>query len=346
MKPATRTALIFFGIAGGMLFVATFWVMDAARDVRRKREERAVVSNAELQNMVWISPGKFTMGANDGHEDERPIHDVKLAGFWMDKTEVTNEQFARFVRATGHLTSAERKPDSKAFPGVAETELVPGSRVFSPAAEGADPANPASWWKFVPGANWQHPEGPASTIAGREKHPVVHVSWDDAQAYSRWAGKRLPTEAEWEYAARGSQDRARFVWGNDPPSGARWLLNVWQGDFPRENTAADGFPTTAPVGSFPANGLGIADLAGNVWEWCADWYLPDFYAKSPRGNPQGPAQSFDPKEPGVWKRVTRGGAWTSSDRPPLSYRTSARMKTPPDGSFQDTGFRCVKDREP
>ena len=346
MTPAARTSFIFCTVAGSGFIIATLWVMKAARDVQQRRDQRAVVSNAAMEDMVWIPPGKFTMGAGDALPDEKPIHDVKLAGFWMDKTEVTNEQFARFVQATNYVTVAERKPDPKLFPGVPEEKLVPGSAVFTPPPSVTDLHNVMQWWSYVPGANWQHPEGPSSSIAGREKHPVVHVCWDDAQAYCRWAGKRLPTEAEWEYAARGGQERAQFVWGNEKQPQGRPMMNSWQGLFPNENTGEDGFKGTAPVASFPPNGYGLYDMAGNVWEWCADWYLPDYYAKSPRENPRGPETSFDENEPGVWKRVTRGGSWMCSDLYCRGYRPSARMKTAPDTGLQNTGFRCAKTAEP
>ena len=298
--------------------------------------------------MVWIPGGTFWMGADDGQPDEKPVHEITVDGFWMDKTEVSNEQFEKFIQATSYITVAERKPDAKDFPGVPPENLVPGSIVFSPPAEEIpadelkDPAMHFRWWKYVPGANWRHPEGPDSDIKGRENHPVVHVCWDDAAAYCRWAGKRLPTEAEWEFASRGGLDRKPFVWGTEKNPGGKWNANIWQGKFPNENTLEDGFKTTAPVATFPPNGYGLFDMAGNVWEWCADWYRPDYYENSPKKNPPGPNDSLDPNEPGQVKRVSRGGSFLCSDVYCTGYRPSARMKSTPDTGLSHTGFRCVK----
>jgi formylglycine-generating enzyme required for sulfatase activity len=197
----------------------------------------------------------------------------------------------------------------------------------------------------VPGANWRHPTGPKSSIAGLEKHPVVQVCWDDAMAYAKWAGKRLPTEAEWEYAARGGLTNAAFIWGSELTPGGKWNGNIWQGKFPTENTSADGFPGTAPVATFAPNGYGLYDMAGNVWEWCADWYQPEYYAQSPAKNPPGPQESYDPNEPGVMKRVMRGGSFLCSDVYCTGYRPSARMKSSPDTALSHTGFRCVRDEK-
>ncbi|MBI3850952.1 MAG: formylglycine-generating enzyme family protein [Verrucomicrobia bacterium] len=294
--------------------------------------------------MVWIPGGTFWMGSDEGQTDERPLHEVTVNGFWMDKTEVTNEQFEKFVRATGYVTVAERKPDPKDFPGVPSENLVPGSIVFTPPPGEVALDNHFAWWSYVPGANWRHPEGPDSTIQGREKFPVVHVSWDDAMAYAKWAGNRLPTEAEWEFAARGGLARQPYVWGKEQVPGGKWQANIWQGRFPNENTLADGFKGAAPVASFPPNGYGLYDVAGNVWEWCADWYLPDYYAHSPKENPPGPDTSFDPNEPGVMKRVQRGGSYLCSDLYCIGYRPSARMKSTPDTGLSHTGFRCVRSK--
>jgi formylglycine-generating enzyme required for sulfatase activity len=203
-----------------------------------------------------------------------------------------------------------------------------------------------TWWAPVIGANWQHPNGPASDLKGKEKHPVVHISWIDAQAYCKWAGKRLPTEAEWEYAARGGLKEQPYVWGGEFSPGGKAMANVWQGKFPEENTGADGFKETSPAASFPANGYGLFDMAGNVWEWTSDWYRPDYYKVSPKENPQGPDTSIDPDEPGTMKRVTRGGSWMCADTYCRGYRPGARMKTAPDTGLQNLGFRCVKDVPP
>ena len=298
----------------------------------------------DTNRMAWIPGGTFWMGSEDGNPDERPVHQVLLDGFWMDTTEVTNEEFEKFVRTTGYVTLAERKPDPRDFPGAPAENLVPGSVVFSPPPGDVPLNNHIVWWKYVAGANWRHPEGPSSDIRGREKHPVVHVCWEDAMTFARWAGKRLPTEAEWEFAARGGLDRAPFLWGKELVPSGKWQANIWQGRFPNENALADGFRSTAPVGTYPPNGFGLFDMAGNVWEWCFDWYRPDAYAQSASKNPQGPSDSFDPNEPGMPKKIMRGGSYLCSDLYCTGYRPSARMKSSPDTGLSHTGFRCVWSR--
>ncbi|MGV3753895.1 MAG: formylglycine-generating enzyme family protein [Verrucomicrobiota bacterium] len=294
--------------------------------------------------MVWIAGGKFHMGSEAGQTDEKPVRQISVDGFWMDKTEVTNDEFEKFVKATGYVTIAERKPDPKDFPGAAPEMLVAGSIVFRPPPGEVPLDNHYVWWTYVPGASWKHPEGPGSNIQGREKHPVVHVSYFDAEAYAKWAGKRLPTEAEWEFASRGGLDRKMYGWGEEQTPGGKWVANIWQGKFPNGNSMDDGFRTTSPVGTFPPNGFGLLDMAGNVWEWCADWYAPTTYAQMPERNPQGPSQqeSNDPNEPGVAKRVQRGGSYLCSDSYCTGYRPSARMKNTPDSATSHTGFRCVR----
>jgi formylglycine-generating enzyme required for sulfatase activity len=292
--------------------------------------------------MVWVAGGSFWMGSDDPSlADARPVHRVRVDGFWIDRTEVTNRQFDRFVRATGYVTVAERFPDPKQFPGAPAELLVPGSIVFTPPAGPVSLDTPLAWWRYVPGADWRHPEGPRSTIEGKDDHPVVHVCWDDAVAFARWAGKRLPTEAEWEYAARGGLDRKRYCWGDELLPAGRWPLNNWQGRFPGENSADDGFTRTAPAGSFPPNGYGLFDMPGNVWEWCADWYRPDAYSSTPEHNPRGPDSSFDPAEPGVPKRVQRGGSFLCSDSYCTRYLPGARGKGEPTSAAVHVGFRCV-----
>jgi formylglycine-generating enzyme required for sulfatase activity len=260
----------------------------------------------------------------------------------MDKTEVTNEQFEKFVKATGYVTIAERKPDAKDFPGADPQMLVPGAVVFTPPDHPVRLDNPMVWWTYIPGANWRHPDGPGSDIHGKEKFPVVQVAWEDAAAYAKWAGKRLPTEAEWEHAARGGLDREPYVWGREKFPENRRMANIWDGEFPVKNTGADGWKETAPVGSFPPNGYGLSDMAGNVWEWCADWYSDDYYSHSPELNPQGPNEAHDPDEPALPKRVIRGGSYLCSDTYCRGYRPSARMKASADTGLSHTGFRCVK----
>lgn len=338
----------FVAAIAGMLVAVTlgtmFWMW---RDARPRRPHPVaparVVRTGEWTNgMVWIRGGTFSMGAEGGQNDERPVHRVTVSGFWMDETEVTNEQFAKFVEETGHVTVAERQPDAKDFPDAPPELLVPGSVVFQASVGPVPLDNFLAWWKWTPGANWRHPEGPGSNLAGREKHPVVQVAWDDAVAYCAWAGKRLPTEAEWEYASRGGAEGQTYVWGAVQVPGGKWAANIWQGNFPYENNSADGFSGTAPVRSFLPNGHHLYDMAGNVWEWCADLYRPDYYAQSPARDPGGPETSFDPNEPNVIKRVQRGGSYLCADVYCRGYRPSARMKGAPDTGLSHTGFRGVR----
>ncbi len=312
--------------------------------------------------MVWIPGGEFSMGCADPRglphggpdpmADARPIHRVRLDGYWMDARPVTNGQFAAFVAATGYRTVAERPPRPEDFPGAPPENLVAGSIVFTPPPE-AVPLRDGTggahlrWWAYLPGASWQHPLGPESTIAGREDDPVVHVAFEDAEAYATWAGKRLPTEAQWEFAARGGLAGSVYPWGDEFRPAGRWMANTWQGRFPVENTAADGFAGIAPAGSYPPNGYGLFDMAGNVWEWCSDWYRPDTYARSARQglveNPRGPADSHDPQEPGQPKRVQRGGSFLCSDQYCARYIVGTRGKGEISSGTNHIGFRCVQD---
>jgi formylglycine-generating enzyme required for sulfatase activity len=310
--------------------------------------------------MVWVPGGEFTMGtdSNLAWPDEKPAHRVRVNGFWIDETEVTNAQFRQFVQATGYVTTAEKPVDADAIlrqsrPGTPRPppeRLLPGSLVFHMTSGPVDLRDYTQWWTWTPGAYWKHPDGPGSSIDGKDDHPVVQVSWDDAVTYCQWAGKRLPTEAEWEFAARGGLDNKPYAWGDDPPgTGGNWQANIWQGDFPWRNTAADRFAGAAPVKSFPPNGYGLYDVAGNVWEWCADWYRRDLYreraGKGVVENPTGPATSDDPARPFMPQRVQKGGSFLCSDEYCSRYRPSARHGCSPDTGMSHVGFRCVKSVE-
>lgn len=297
--------------------------------------------------MVLIPEGSFEMGCKDCKlQDALPLHTVQLSSFWMDATPVTNAAFRTFAEKTGYKTIAERPLLAKDYPDVPEDKLVPGSAVFSPPASVASLTNALVWWSYVPGASWFRPEGPASGIRKREDHPVVHVAYADADAYCQWADKRLPTEAEYEYAARGGLHGKRYAWGDDLKAGKRWLANIWQGKFPTHNAAEDGFKGTSPVRAFPANGYGLFDMGGNVWQWTSDWYRPDSYvqdaAKGTVRNPHGPITSHDPGEPGVPKRVQRGGSFLCSDHYCTRYLVGSRGKGAIDSAGSNVGFRCVK----
>ncbi|MBK8500739.1 MAG: formylglycine-generating enzyme family protein [Saprospiraceae bacterium] len=310
----------------------------------------------DTSDMVRIEGGVFEMGddADQARADEMPRHLVKVKSIWIDKTEVTNAQFREFIDATGYKTIAEKEIDVEEMmkqlpPGTPAPDpdlLKPFSLVFKEQPAGRQMYYPSDWWQMVPGASWQHPQGPESNTEGKENHPVVHIAWYDAMAYCRWAGKRLPTEAEWEYAARGAKNsRAEYPWGNDNLSPEK--ANYWQGDFPIANQVEDQYLRTAPVGHFAADELGLYDMAGNVWEWTADWYHFQHYFTQAKDamaiNPIGPAKSFDPDEPTVPKKVTRGGSFLCNDSYCSGYRVSSRMKSSPDTGMEHTGFRCVLD---
>ena len=310
--------------------------------------------------MAWVPPGDFEMGWDgaDGRFDERPAHRVRVDGFWIDTTEVTNGQFLAFVEATGYVTTAERTPRWEDLaeqlppgtPRPPESVLVPGALVFAPPERAVDLRDYTQWWSWVPGASWRHPAGPESTIEGKGDYPVVQVSWDDAVAYARWAGKRLPTEAEWERAARYAHDGQRFLWGDELTPESRHMANIWQGEFPHRNSAKDGHTGAAPVGSFPPSALGLYDMAGNVWEWTSDQFRPDTYASrasdiAPGGccvNPPGPDSTADPRNPYASdSRVQKGGSFLCHASYCESYRPSAKMASPPDNGMSHLGFRCV-----
>ena len=321
-------------IALGLLAWATRG-RPASRPAAPRGPARSAAPAAEPA-MIWIPGGEYRRGWA-GEADAGPVRPIAVDGFWIDRAEVTNAEFARFVAATGYVTVAERAPDQRQYPGAPA-----GSIVFSPPSGAVDLARPLSWWSYVPGADWRHPAGPGSSIAGKDDHPVVQVCWDDADAYARWAGKRLPTEAEWERAARGGLDQADYAWGGDLTPQGRWRANIFQGRFPGHDAGLDGFVGTAPVGSFPPNGYGLVDMAGNAWEWCADWYRPDAYDHAPDRNPTGPSSSDDPEEPGVPKRVQRGGSYLCTDEYCTRYRPGARGKGEPTSAANHVGFRCAR----
>jgi formylglycine-generating enzyme required for sulfatase activity len=322
-----------------------------------QKEEQPASSQAQgsTSGMVKIPAGQFLMGADDaqGDSDELPKHKVAVGAFWMDAHEVSNAQFEAFVKATGYITTAERKPQWEELkkqlppgtPAPPEDQLVAASLVFTPPSEGTQTGDYTQWWQWVPGADWRHPEGPGSGIKGRENLPVIHVSWYDAAAYAAWAGKSLPTEAEWEWAARGGLTGSVYTWGNEDIDVGKPKANTWQGKFPVSNTGKDGFTGLAPVKSFPANNYGLYDMAGNVWEWCADWYRADYYQSLPTSsvteNPSGPSSSLDPDEPYTPKKTLRGGSFMCNKSYCTGYRVSRRMKSSADTGSSNTGFRCV-----
>jgi formylglycine-generating enzyme len=301
-------------------------------------------------DMVLLSGGTFRMGSDRHYPEEAPIHRVTVDGFWIDQTPVTNRQFRRFVEATDYVTLAEIAPDPKDYPGALPHMLKAGSLVFSPPDHPVDVRNFANWWSFKFGANWRRPYGKGSSIRGLDDHPVVHIAYRDAKAYAAWAGKELPTEAEWEYAARGGLDQAEFAWGDELTPGGRYMANTWQGEFPQTNLASDGYQRTSPVGAFPPNGFGLLDMIGNVWEWTTDWYSTKHDAdalkaccipENPRGGPE--AGSYDAGQPQIRipRKVVKGGSHLCAPNYCRRYRPAARHAQPIDTSMSHVGFRCV-----
>ena len=305
----------------------------------------APAPHAAPEGMVWIPGGTYWMGCeNCGMPDAAPTHLVSVDGFWMDRTPVTNAEFQRFVAATGYVTVAERRPDAKDYPGVPADKLVPGSAVFHPTSTPVPLDNPLQWWRYTPGASWKSPDGPGSDTRRRADHPVVHIAFEDAQAYAKWIGKRIPTEAEFEFAARGGLDRNRYPWGNELTPGGKQVANTWQGRFPAKDHHEDGFAGTSPVMAFPPNGFGLYDVGGNVWQWCADWYRPNYYAVLAAAgqvahDPQGPSDSFDPAEPGAAKRVLRGGSYLCTDQYCARYLVGSRGKGEVSSATSNLGFQ-------
>jgi formylglycine-generating enzyme len=303
------------------------------------------------RDMVWVQGGTFLMGSNDFYPEERPVHTVAVDGFWMDEHPVTAWEFRRFVRATGYVTVAERPLDPAAFPDTDPDILVPGSLVFRKTPGPVDTRDVRNWWDYVPGASWKRPAGRGSTINGRDRHPVVHVAYEDALAYATWRGKRLPTEAEWEFAARGGLEGAVYAWGDEFAPGTQSMANTWQGHFPWQNLKTDGYEGTSPVSSFPANGYGLFDMTGNVWEWTSDYFTPahpdevDKPCCVPR-NPRvsSPEASFGVGQPGadIPRKVIKGGSHLCAPSYCLRYRPAARQSETVDTSTGHIGFRCIK----
>lgn len=362
-KPARRRLLL----AGGAAALGVAAVGGLAWQARAPARPRIVLGDGvdTPAGMAWVPGGTFLMGSDHrlASANERPAHRVKVHGFWIDVTHVTNDQFAEFVRRTGYLTTAQRKPDWETIrvqlpPGVPRPPdhvLVPGAMVFVGTDRPVDLRDVSQWWRFVPGANWRAPQGPGSSIEGKGDHPVVQVSHADALAYARWAGKRLPSEAEWEFAARGGLEQATYAWGDELLAQGQRQANYWDArgrPFPVVSAKAGGAVGTVRAGSFPPNGYGLHDMTGNAWQWVADWYRADHFvaqaqgARGPIDNPRGPADSFEPDEPGVPphapRRVIRGGSFLCNEDYCLSYRPSARRGADPYSPMSHVGFRLVR----
>jgi formylglycine-generating enzyme required for sulfatase activity len=362
-------------IVAVVLVLVLGWILypHAAVDARSAHESAVMkpafeptVQNTDVpkiptpQGMVWIPGGEFSMGAQDPPDmddvgmqathDSRPIHRVYVDSFYMDATDVTNAEFAAFVKSTKYVTVAERKPKAEDFPGAPPENLVAGSVVFEPPDHPVALNDHFQWWTYIRGANWRHPLGPQSDIKGKDNYPVVHIAYEDAQAYAKWAGKRLPTEAEWEFAARGGAAGKPFIWGTEFRPGGKWQANTHQGHFPDKDTAEDGYAGIAPVASFPPNAYDLYDMAGNVWQWTSDWYRPDYYQQLAASggvarNPQGPDSPFDPSEPGQPKKVHRGGSFLCTDQYCSRYMVGTRGKGEVSTGTNHLGFRCVMTRE-
>jgi formylglycine-generating enzyme required for sulfatase activity len=317
-------------------------------DPAQAADERVAAGDSQTENMSWIAGGTFLMGSNDHYPEEAPAHRVNVNGFWIDRYTVTNAEFKRFVDATGHVTLAERPANPDDYPGAKPEMLVPSSVMFAKPPHRVDLRDHYNWWVYTAGADWRHPRGPESSLAGLWEHPVVHVAYEDAEAYAKWAGKELPTEAEWEFAAHGGLDGAEFAWGDEFTPGGKHLANTWQGEFPWQNLPDDGFEWTAPVGSFPPNGYGLFDMTGNVWEWTTDWYQDHGKIKKAcctLDNPRGgdAASSTDPRRPGIKipRKVMKGGSYLCAPNYCRRYRPAARMPQDVDTSTCHLGFRCI-----
>ena len=362
-RGAMVAMLVCAGVAAG--FGATWWMMHG----RHGGPSQDIVVGDGVRGpagMVHIPGGEFLMGSDSkmAQANEKPAHQVRIHGFWMDQRHVTNAEFRKFVEATGYVTTAEKAPDWETLkvqlppgtPRPPDSAMVAGGMVFVGTARPVPLQDYSRWWRYVPGADWRHPGGPGTSIEGKDNHPVVQVSYEDAQAYAKWAGKRLPTEAEWEFAARGGLEQATYAWGEKFAPDGKQMANVWQGQqgqpFPVVSAKAGGALGTSPVGTFPANGYGLYDMTGNAWQWVADWYRADQFRREAAlgkliADPAGPVASWDPSEPGVPvtapKRVTRGGSFLCNEDYCLSYRPSARRGTDPYNSMSHLGFRLVMD---
>ncbi len=324
---------------------------DASRAIARTRMTHTTLDRGARRepglpggDMVWIPGGTFWMGSDHHYREERPAHEETVSGFWIDRAPVTNTQFGQFVAATGHVTVAERAPDPADYPGALPEMLQPASLVFVNPGHPVDLRDIRNWWRYLAGADWRHPQGPASSLDGREDHPVVHVAYEDATAYAMWAGKELPTEAEWECAARGGLDRTEYAWGDEMTPGGQPMANTWQGAFPWQNLALDGFEGTSPAGSFPPNGYGLVDMIGNVWEWTTDWYRAS-HEPAPGAACCGgaAARSHDPATPHIHipRKVIKGGSHLCAPSYCRRYRPAARFPEAIDTSTSHLGFRCV-----
>jgi formylglycine-generating enzyme len=314
------------------------------------RSSTAASHGTDPADMIWLSGGTFHMGSDKHYTEEAPVHRVTVDGFWIDRTPVTNRQFREFVRATGHVTFAEIPPDPEDYPGALPNMLRAGSLVFNPPKGPVDLIDWSQWWTFKFGADWKRPYGPRSSLNGLNDHPVVHVAYSDALAYAKWAGKDLPTEAEWEFAARGGLDAAEFTWGDEFTPGGKQMANTWQGGFPYENEKLDGYERTSPVTAFPPNGYGLYDMIGNVWEWTTDWYSAGYDADAEKAccipiNPRGGREqaSYDPCQPEIKipRKVLKGGSHLCAPNYCRRYRPAARHPEPVDTSTSHVGFRCV-----
>lgn len=319
----------------------------------QKINDQQESERAPDSNMIFIDCGQFRMGSEDFYPEEKPVRNVEVDGFWIDRYLVTNERFKAFVDGTGYQTVAERALNPADFPGAPVENLAPGSMVFCKTAGPVDLTDYRNWWAWVPGASWQHPSGPDSSLKGLERHPVVHVAYEDAEAYAKWAGKQLPTEAEWEFAARGGLEGKSFSWGDEDVSDTAPLANTWQGEFPWQNLNVDGHEGTSPIGAYPANGYGLFDMCGNTWEWTADWYVHRHDVAGSEGktccgmliNPRidSAENSYDPAQPQfhIPRKVVKGGSHLCAPNYCLRYRPSARQPQMVDTGMSHIGFRCI-----